>query len=107
MIIIIFISIVQLILHTFSHCNRTFKFKTFLDATAFLEDVAVLSERANHHPSLLLNSASKCEQEGETLGRASAVADGLEDGCHVRVELGTFANQKVKLGRSNDERGRH
>mmetsp|Transcript_40686 Transcript_40686/g.128274 ORF Transcript_40686/g.128274 Transcript_40686/m.128274 type:complete len:805 (-) Transcript_40686:91-2505(-) len=60
--------------------QRTFKFKTFLDATAFLDDVAVLSERANHHPSLLLNSASKCEQE---------------DGCHVRVELGTFANLKV------------
>ena len=34
------------------HISREFQFRDFVAATGFIAQVAVLSERANHHPNL-------------------------------------------------------
>lgn len=62
--------------------RRVFSRPTFAQAAQLVADIAVLAERANHHPTLSLNPARTCETEG---------------GCDVVVELSTYANQQVTL----------
>ena len=62
--------------------RRVFSRPTFAQAAQLVADIAVLAERANHHPTLSLNPARTCETEG---------------GCDVVVELSTYANKQVTL----------
>ena len=62
--------------------RRVFWRATLAQAAQLVADIAVLAERANHHPTLSLNPARTCETEG---------------GCDVVVELSTYANKQVTL----------
>ena len=56
--------------------RRTFTCASFRAAADLIADMTVLAERANHHPTLAVNPARKCEMEG---------------GCDVVVELSSYS----------------
>jgi pterin-4a-carbinolamine dehydratase len=60
--------------------RRAISCSTFREAVALINDITVLAERANHHPTLSINPSRKCEVEG---------------GCDVVVELSTYSTKKV------------
>lgn len=62
------------------HLAKDFAFGDFSAAVDAVVRVRNLSERANHHPTLVINGARKCEQE---------------EGCKVSVQLSTYSEGKI------------
>lgn len=60
--------------------RRVFWRASFRDAALLIADITVLAERANHHPTMHINAARTCEQQG---------------GCEVVVELSTYTTKMV------------
>lgn len=62
------------------HLAKDFAFGDFSAAVDAVVRIRNLAERANHHPTLVINGARKCEQE---------------EGCKVSVQFSTYSEGRI------------